>query len=49
MLVSTFAGLREAASQVSLNDDVDDPAVWGKVFPAQYELYKKTVDMVRTK
>ena len=32
-----------------INDDVDDPAVWGKVFPLQYELYLKTVDMTRTK
>ena len=32
-----------------INDDVDDPAVWGKVFPLQYELYLKTVDMQRTK
>jgi nitrite reductase (cytochrome c-552) len=32
-----------------INDDVDDPEVWGKVFPLHYELYKKTVDMTRTK
>ena len=32
-----------------INDDVDDPAVWGRVFPLHYELYKKTVDMQRTK
>ncbi len=32
-----------------INDDVDDPAVWGQVFPLQYELYLKTVDMSRTK
>lgn len=32
-----------------VNDDVDDPAVWGKIFPLQYELYLKTVDMQRTK
>ena len=32
-----------------INDDVEDPAVWGKVFPLHYELYKKTVDMQRTK
>ncbi|QJR15616.1 ammonia-forming cytochrome c nitrite reductase subunit c552 [Usitatibacter palustris] len=31
------------------NDDTDDPAVWGKAFPKHYELYKKTVDMQRTK
>lgn len=32
-----------------INDTVDDPAVWGKIFPLQYELYLKTVDMTRTK
>jgi nitrite reductase (cytochrome c-552) len=45
----TFAGLRDAASQVSITDDVDDPAVWGQVYPYHYELYKKSVDMQRTK
>ena len=33
----------------AITDDVDDPAVWGKVFPLQYELYLKTADMERTK
>jgi hypothetical protein len=28
-----------------INDDVDDPEIWGKIFPLQYELYLKTVDM----
>jgi nitrite reductase (cytochrome c-552) len=32
-----------------INDDVDDPAVWGTVFPLQYELYLRTVDMQRTR
>jgi nitrite reductase (cytochrome c-552) len=32
-----------------INDRVDDPAAWGKVFPLQYELYQKSVDMTRTK
>jgi hypothetical protein len=36
-------------AQAAINDDVEDPAVWGKVFPLHYELYKKTVDMERTK
>lgn len=31
------------------NDDTEDPAEWGKAFPKHYELYKKTVDMQRTK
>ncbi len=32
-----------------VNDEVDDPAIWGKAFPHHYELYKKSVDMERTK
>src|SRR5688572_33044940 len=34
---------------VELTDDIDDPAVWGKNFPVQYDAYKKTVDQVRTR
>jgi nitrite reductase (cytochrome c-552) len=34
---------------VQLTDDTSDPAVWGKNFPFEYDSYKKTVDMVRTK
>ena len=34
---------------VELDDDTEDPAVWGKNFPFQYDTYKRTVDMVRTK
>jgi nitrite reductase (cytochrome c-552) len=34
---------------VELTDDTEDPAVWGKNFPLQYDGYKRTVDMVRTK
>ena len=32
-----------------LTDETEDPAEWGKNFPQQYDDYKKTVDMVRTK
>jgi len=32
-----------------INDSVDDPAIWGKAFPLHYELYRKSVDMERTK
>ena len=32
-----------------INDDVEDPAIWGRAFPLHFELYKKTVDMERTK
>lgn len=31
-----------------LNDEIDDPSVWGKNFPLQYDDYLKTVDQVRT-
>jgi nitrite reductase (cytochrome c-552) len=34
---------------VQLNDTIADPAVWGKDFPMQYDLYLRTVDMQRTK
>lgn len=35
--------------EVELNDTIDDPAVWGKVYPLQYQSYMKTVDQQRTK
>ena len=34
---------------VALDDTTDDPAVWGKNFPLQYDDYRKTVDQVRTR
>jgi nitrite reductase (cytochrome c-552) len=34
---------------VEVNDETDDPAVWGKNFPLQYDAYKRTVDMERTR
>jgi nitrite reductase (cytochrome c-552) len=34
---------------VELTDDTEDPAIWGKNFPLQYDGYKRTVDQVRTK
>jgi nitrite reductase (cytochrome c-552) len=34
---------------VELTDETEDPAVWGKNFPLQFDLYKKTSDMVRTR
>src|SRR5213083_2520540 len=33
----------------TFNDNIDDPAEWGKAFPRQYESYKKSIDMQRTK
>jgi nitrite reductase (cytochrome c-552) len=34
---------------VTLTDDTEDPATWGKNFPLQYDGYLKTTDQVRTK
>ena len=34
---------------VELTDDTEDPAVWGKNFPLQYDAYLRTVDQQRTK
>jgi len=34
---------------VELTDDTEDPAIWGKNFPLQYDDYRRTVDQVRTK
>jgi len=59
LLLATFAAATAdpAVAQVGakqadpwpISDKVDDPAIWGKVFPLHYELYKKSVDMERTK
>jgi nitrite reductase (cytochrome c-552) len=34
---------------VELTDDIDDPAIWGKNFPIQYDGYTRTVDQIRTR
>jgi nitrite reductase (cytochrome c-552) len=34
---------------VQLDDDTEDPAIWGKNFPFQYDGYRRTVDQVRTR
>jgi nitrite reductase (cytochrome c-552) len=34
---------------VELDEDTDDPAVWGKNFPLQYDGYLRTVDQQRTR
>ncbi len=34
---------------VELDETVSDPAVWGKNFPRQYDSYRRTVDMERTR
>ena len=53
LLVNIFERKQEARNPfyrvVELNDTIDDPAIWGKNFPMQYDLYLRTVDMQRTK
>lgn len=53
LLVNIFEKKVEAKNPffrvVELNDDIDDPVIWGKNFPLQYDGYKQTVDMVRTR
>ena len=53
LLINIFERKQEAKNPfyrvVELNDTIDDPAVWGKNFPMQYDLYLRTVDMQRTK
>ncbi|MBN1769781.1 MAG: ammonia-forming cytochrome c nitrite reductase subunit c552 [Deltaproteobacteria bacterium] len=34
---------------VDLDETTDDPALWGKNFPYQYDLYVRTTDQVRTR
>ncbi len=34
---------------VALDDETSDPAVWGKNFPVEYDLYKKTAEMTKTR
>ena len=53
LLINIFERKQEARNPfyrvVELNDTIDDPAVWAKDFPLQYDLYQRTVDMQRTK
>ena len=53
LLVNIFTRQQEARNPfyrvVELNDEVTDPAVWGKNFPLQYDGYRRTVDQVRTR
>ncbi|MEP0814629.1 MAG: ammonia-forming cytochrome c nitrite reductase subunit c552 [bacterium] len=42
-------GRQVAVQLVELSEDVIDPAEWGKNFPRQYDSYKRTVDIERTK
>jgi nitrite reductase (cytochrome c-552) len=53
LLVNIFERKQEARNPfyrvVELTDETEDPAVWGKNFPLQYDDYKRTVDQVRTR
>lgn len=53
LLVNIFEHKQEARNPffrvVELTDDTEDPAIWGKNFPIQYDSYKRTVDMQRTR
>jgi nitrite reductase (cytochrome c-552) len=53
LLTNVFQRKQEARNPfyrvVTLDDTTDDPAIWGKNFPLQYDDYKKTVDQSRTR
>ncbi len=53
LLVSIFEHKQEARNPffrvVELTDQTDDPAIWGKNFPLQYDDYRRTIDQVRTR
>ena len=53
LLTNIFERKQEARNPfyrvVELTDEIDDPAIWGKNFPLQYDDYKRTVDQVRTR
>ena len=53
LLVNIFQRQQEARNPfyrvVELTDDTEDPELWGKNFPLQYDGYRRTVDQVRTR
>ena len=53
LLVNIFEHKQEAKDPffrvVELTDETEDPAIWGKNFPVQYDGYLRTVDQVRTR
>lgn len=53
LLISIYERKQEAKNPffrvVELTDETEDPAIWGKNFPFQYDAYQRTVDMVRTR
>ncbi len=53
LLVNIFEHKQEAKDPffrvVEITDETQDPAVWGKNFPVQFDSYLRTVDQVRTR
>lgn len=53
LLVNIFERKQEARNPfyrvVEITDDTEDPAIWGKNFPLQYDGYLRTVDQKRTR
>ena len=53
MLMSIFERKQEARNPfyrvVEITDETEDPAIWGKNFPLQYDGYLRTVDQTRTR
>jgi nitrite reductase (cytochrome c-552) len=53
ILISVVERKQEAKNPffrvVTLDDTTEDPAIWGKNFPLQYDSYKRTVDQERTR
>jgi len=53
LLVNIFEHKQEAKNPffrvVELDDTTEDPVIWGKNFPVQYDSYQRTVDQKRTR
>ncbi len=53
LLINIFERKQESRNPfyrvVELTDETEDPALWGKNFPLQYDDYRRTVDQVRTR
>jgi nitrite reductase (cytochrome c-552) len=53
LLINIFERRQEGRNPfyrvVELTDETEDPAVWGKNFPLQYDDYRRTVDQTRTR
>ncbi len=53
LLINIFERKQEARNPffrvVEITDEIDDPAEWGKNFPLQLDLYRRTVDQTRTR